>query len=111
VVDNVELPGLVDGVDGSLRIFESGVLLLLDLDEEAAEVIRGHEAIGVVVVGVGSEELLDLVGGFRDGELESPAEAEAYSVSLFRHYYLSVEWFGIGGKGWNDRSKACTEDL
>ncbi|CAL1370428.1 unnamed protein product [Linum trigynum] len=78
VVQNVQMLELVKTVDGSLGFLQGGILLLLDLDQEAAEVISRHEPI----IGVAVEEALNLIRGRGDCELEPTAEAKADSVSL-----------------------------
>lgn len=64
-----------------LSIVPGGISLFLNIDQESLEMIWVHDTI----LGILVKKLLDLVGGFAGGHLETPAEAEANSVGLLRH--------------------------
>lgn len=73
-------------LDDGLSLLLGDVLLLLALDQEAVEVIGGHDSVLRVLV----EEVLDLLRRLRHGQPEPPPEAEAHSVGLFGHGFNSV---------------------
>lgn len=77
-MENTEV---LEAVDHRLRVLHRGVLLLLDILHEPAQVLGVHDA----VLGVLREELLDVGRRLGGGEAEAAAEAEAHSVGLLGH--------------------------
>lgn len=76
---NIEV---LEAINDGLRVLDRGILVLLDVHHEAAEVLRVHEA----VVGVLREHLLDVGRRLGGGEAEAAAEAEAHTVGLLRRH-------------------------
>jgi len=74
-------------IDDGLSILLSGILLLLHLNQETADVRGCHDAL---LIGIAVEKGLYLRRGLRHRESEAAAEAEAEAVSLFRHALINV---------------------
>lgn len=74
-------------IDDRLRVFFGGFIFLLNLDQEPVKLIDRHDAILRVLI----EKGLDGVRHLRYGDMEPPPEAEADSVSLFRHDKCVIE--------------------
>ena len=72
---------MLESINDSLRFLLRRCLLSLHFNHEAPQMRRRHEP----VLGVPVEEIPYLRRRLRHGELESPAAAEANSVSLFGH--------------------------
>lgn len=84
---DVQVLELAQAIDDRLRVFFGGFIFFLNLDQEAVKVIDRHGAI----LGVLIEHGLDGVRRLRCGDVEPPPEAEADSVSLFRHDKRVIE--------------------
>ena len=80
-MEQIEVFQIVEAFDYSLSVLHSGVLLLLDLDQEPAEVLGVHEAVLRVAI----EHHLDLRRRLRRRDCEPPLEAAADSVGMSRH--------------------------
>jgi len=77
----MEMP---EAVDDGLRLFFSGLLLLLHFNKEPFQMRRCHDLILRVLL----EEGLDLRRRLRQSQLKPPAPAEAHAVCLLRHHLL-----------------------